>query len=37
VKTFWNHLKTVPNYYKDEDIKAGGIYTENRVEKMLFP
>jgi diguanylate cyclase (GGDEF)-like protein len=30
--------KTVPNYYKDEDIKAGGIYTENRVgEKCFFP
>ncbi|MGR9014654.1 MAG: EAL domain-containing protein [Gammaproteobacteria bacterium] len=30
--------KAVPNYYKDEDIKTGGIYTENRVgEKCFFP
>ena len=29
---------TVPNYYKDEDIKAGGINTENRTgEKCFFP
>ena len=28
----------VPNYYKDEDIKAGGIFTENRQgEKCFFP
>ncbi|MFA6050954.1 MAG: bifunctional diguanylate cyclase/phosphodiesterase [Methylobacter sp.] len=30
--------KTVPNYYKDEDIKAGGIYTENRTgDNCFFP
>ncbi len=30
--------KTVPNYYKDKDIKTGGIYTENRAgEKCFFP
>ncbi|MDO9423043.1 MAG: bifunctional diguanylate cyclase/phosphodiesterase [Methylobacter sp.] len=30
--------KSVPNYYKDEDMKAGGIHTENRVgEKCFFP
>jgi diguanylate cyclase (GGDEF)-like protein len=29
---------TVPSYYKDEDIKAGGIHTENRTgEKCFFP
>jgi diguanylate cyclase (GGDEF)-like protein len=29
---------TVPSYYKDEDIKAGGIFTENRAgEKSFFP
>jgi diguanylate cyclase (GGDEF)-like protein len=29
---------TVPSYYKDEDIKAGGIHAENRVgEKFFFP
>jgi len=28
----------VPRYYKDEDIKAGGIFTENRAgEKCFFP
>jgi len=30
--------KTVPNYYKDGDIKTGGIHTENRAgEKCFFP
>ncbi|TAK62899.1 bifunctional diguanylate cyclase/phosphodiesterase [Methylobacter sp.] len=30
--------KTVPHYYKDEDIKAGGIYAENRAgESCFFP
>lgn len=30
--------KTVPNYYKDEDIKTGGIHTENRAgESCFFP
>lgn len=30
--------KTVPHYYKDEDIKAGGIYAENRAgENCFFP
>ncbi len=29
---------TVPAYYNDKDIKAGGIHTENRVgEKCFFP
>jgi diguanylate cyclase (GGDEF)-like protein len=29
---------TVPSYYKDKDIKAGGIHTENRTgEKCFFP
>ena len=29
---------TVPAYYSDNDVKAGGIYTENRVgEKCFFP
>ncbi len=29
---------TVPNFYNDEDIKAGGINTENRTgEKCFFP
>lgn len=29
---------TVPAYYSDKDIKAGGIHTENRVgEKCFFP
>ncbi len=28
----------VPNYYKDKDIKTGGIHTENRAgEKCFFP
>ncbi|MGZ8236960.1 MAG: EAL domain-containing protein [Methylobacter sp.] len=28
----------VPSYYKDEDIKAGGIFNENRAgEKCFFP
>jgi len=35
LETFKN---TVPNYYNDEDIKAGGINTENRAgEKCFFP
>ncbi len=30
--------KAVPHYYKDEDIKTGGIYTDNRAgEKCFFP
>lgn len=30
--------KTIPNYYKNEDIAAGGIYTENRAgEHCFFP
>ncbi len=30
--------KAVPNYYKDEDVKSGGIHTENRAgEKCFFP
>ncbi len=30
--------KTIPNYYKNEDIAAGGIYTENRAgENCFFP
>ena len=30
--------KTVPNYYKDKDIKTGGIHNENRAgEKCFFP
>ncbi len=29
---------TVPTYYNDKDIKAGGIHTENRVgEKCFYP
>ncbi|MGR9013837.1 MAG: EAL domain-containing protein [Gammaproteobacteria bacterium] len=33
-----NFKKTVPAYYSDQDIKAGGIQTENRVgEKCFFP
>ncbi len=30
--------KTVPSYYKDKDIKTGGIHTENRTgETCFFP
>lgn len=30
--------KTVPNYYKEKDIKTGGIHTENRAgESCFFP
>ncbi|WP_333874227.1 GGDEF domain-containing protein [Methylobacter sp.] len=33
-----NFEKIVPSYYKDEDIKTGGIHTENRKgEKCFFP
>jgi diguanylate cyclase (GGDEF)-like protein len=28
--------KIVPSYYKDEDIKAGGIYAESRTGQNLF-
>lgn len=35
LETFKN---TVPAYYSDQDIKAGGIHTENRTgEKCFFP
>jgi GGDEF domain-containing protein/CBS domain-containing protein len=35
LKTFGN---VVPSYYKDEDVKAGGICTENRAgHKCFFP
>ncbi len=27
---------TVPTYYKDKDIKAGGIHTENRMGELCF-
>jgi diguanylate cyclase (GGDEF)-like protein len=30
--------KAIPNYYKSEDINAGGIFTENRAgERCFFP
>jgi len=30
--------KAVPHYYKEDDIKTGGIYTDNRAgEKCFFP
>jgi GGDEF domain-containing protein len=30
--------KIIPNYYKSEDINAGGIFTENRAgQRCFFP